>query len=111
LDIFQSLFGVRIISENCHKPRHTKGNCYHLGGGKEGQAPSHWKLGKKKDESANVAKIDDDKEIFAFTCSSDFQALATTVKQETKPSLTVAQAIISAQTNPSVLTTNQSTAL
>jgi hypothetical protein len=69
-----------VVCENCHKPRHTKENCYHPGGGKEGQAPSHWKLGKKKDESANVAKTDDDKEIFAFTCSSDFQALATTLK-------------------------------
>jgi hypothetical protein len=69
-----------VVCENCHKPRHTKENCYHPGGGKKGQAPSHWKLGKKKDESANVAKTDDDDEIFAFACSSDFQALATTLK-------------------------------
>jgi hypothetical protein len=67
-----------VVCKNCHKPRYTKDNCYHPGGGKEGQAPSHWKLGKKKDESANVAKTDDDEEIFA--CSSDFQALATTLK-------------------------------
>jgi hypothetical protein len=41
---------------------------------------NHWKLGKKKDESANIAKTDDDDEIFAFACSSDFQALATILK-------------------------------
>jgi hypothetical protein len=68
-----------VVCENCHKPRHTKENCYHPGGSKKGQAPSHWKLGKKKDESANVAKTDDE-ETFAIACSSDFQALATTLK-------------------------------
>jgi hypothetical protein len=68
------------VCKNCHKPRHTKGNCYHLGGSKEGQAPSHWKLGRKKDESANRAKTNDNEEIFAFTCSSNFQALASTLK-------------------------------
>jgi hypothetical protein len=71
---------MHVVCENCHKPRHTKENCYHPGGGKEGQAPSHWKLGKKKDESANIAKTNDNEEIFTFACSSDFQALTTTLK-------------------------------
>jgi hypothetical protein len=35
-----------VVCENCHKPRYTKENCYHPGGSKKGQAPSHWKLGK-----------------------------------------------------------------
>jgi hypothetical protein len=65
-----------ITCDNCHKPKHTKDNCFHPGGGKEGQALSHWNLGKKKNESANVAKADDKKDFFAFTCSSDFKALS-----------------------------------
>ena len=69
-----------VVCENCKKPRHTKENCFHPGGGKEGQALSHWNMGKKKNESANVAKIEDDEELFAFTCSSDFQALTTDLK-------------------------------
>jgi hypothetical protein len=64
-----------ITCDNCHKPGHTKDNCFHPGGGKEGQAPSHWNLSKNKNKSADVAKVDDEKDFFAFTCSSDFKAL------------------------------------
>ena len=63
--------------ENCGRTNHIKANCYQKGGGKEGQAP--WmkkdkkKEEKKSEESANIAQ---DEDIFAFTCTSDFTAVA-----------------------------------
>jgi len=63
--------------ENCHKPYHTKENCWAKGGGKEGQGPKQNKSknGEKKEESAAVAE-DKDEQFFAFTCTSDYVAVA-----------------------------------
>jgi len=78
-----------VICNNCQKPGHKKDDCFHPGGGKEGQAPSHWNLGKKKKESANIAKAEDEDEIFAFVCTSDFKALATNLKVDTSKTDTI----------------------
>ena len=63
-----------ILCHNCKKPGHKKANCWAKGGGKEGQGPRQKK--GKKTESAVVAAADDDKELFAFTCTSDFANVA-----------------------------------
>ena len=57
--------------KNCHRPNHTKENCWLKGGGKEGQGPKQNKFGrgKKKEESAIIAE-EKDEEFFAFTCTS-----------------------------------------
>jgi hypothetical protein len=38
------------------------------------------KLGKKKNESANIVKAEDKDEIFAFVCSSNLKAFAVNLK-------------------------------
>ena len=44
---------------------------------KEGQGPKQKKGKGKKSEMATVAAVDDDnKELFAFTCTSDFENVA-----------------------------------
>jgi hypothetical protein len=67
-----------VTCENCGKPGHTKPDCYSKGGGKEGQWPKRKKFNKqrekKSEESAAVAKGEDDK-LFAFTYTSDYVAL------------------------------------
>src|SRR6202789_2679990 len=63
-----------IICHNCKRPGHKKADCWAKGGGKEGQGPRQKK--GKKTESAVVAAADDDKELFAFTCMSDFANVA-----------------------------------
>jgi hypothetical protein len=84
-----------ITCDNCHKPGHTKDNCFHPGGGKEGQALSHWNLGKKKKEPANVAKVDDEKDFFAFTCSSDFKAISANPKHDVSQMDTIIDSSVS----------------
>ena len=57
--------------ENCGGSGHTKPNCWSKGGGKEGQGPRQRKA--KKTETATVAATNDDnEELFAFTCTSDY---------------------------------------
>ena len=63
--------------DNCGGSGHTQPNCWSKGGGKEGQGPRQRKSkkgAKKTEESAAVAK-NDDEELFAFTCTSDYVAL------------------------------------
>ena len=51
------------MCENCGGSRHTKGDCWCKVGGKEGQGPrkkKHKKWEKRSEESAAVAKIEDD---------------------------------------------------
>jgi hypothetical protein len=67
--------------ENCGPDGHTKPNCYLKGGGKEGQGlwqKKSRKGEKKTDETAAVAK-DEDEELFAFTCTSDYVATADSI--------------------------------
>jgi hypothetical protein len=67
--------------ENCGRDGHTKPNCYSKGGGKEGQGPWQKKSRKgekKTDETAAIAK-DEDEELFAFTCTSDYVAAADSI--------------------------------
>jgi len=62
---------------NCGKPGHVVEDCWAEGGGKEGQGPrqkkSLKKVEKKTEESAAVAV---EEELFAFTCTSDFNDVA-----------------------------------
>ena len=66
-----------VVCHNCKKKGHKKADCWAKGGGKEGQGPKQ-KTGKgKKSEMAIIAAVDDDnKELFAFTCMSDFANVA-----------------------------------
>ena len=60
---------------NCQKPGHAQANCYAKGGGKEGQAP--WmKNNPKKPEAVVVAADNEEGALFAFTCTSDYAAVA-----------------------------------
>ena len=55
------------------KKGHKKADCWGKGGGKEGKGPKQKKGKGKKTEMATIAAVDDDnKELFAFTCLSDF---------------------------------------
>ena len=69
---------------NCGKPGHVLEDCWAEGGGKEGQGPrqkkSPKKVEKKSKESAAVAV---EEELFAFTCTSDFNNLL--IKQNSSP--------------------------
>src|SRR5271168_165630 len=64
-----------VTCDNCKKPGHTKEQCYSKGGGSEGQGPRQ-KRKAKKSETATVATNDDEGDLFAFTCSSDYAAVA-----------------------------------
>jgi gag-polypeptide of LTR copia-type len=62
---------------NCGKAGHKQNDCWSKGGGKEGQGPrSKQKKGKKAEAAVVAAVDDDDKELFAFTCTSDFANVA-----------------------------------
>ena len=64
-----------ITCENCDKLGHAKPDCYFKGGGKEGQAP--WQKKQTKDtKTAVVAEDDDEGDLFAFTCTSVYAAMA-----------------------------------
>ena len=56
---------------NCHRKGHRAPDCYAKGGGKEGQAPWQNK-GKQKEQATIAAAKDEDDEMFAFTCTSDY---------------------------------------
>ena len=59
------------------KKGHKKADCWEKGGGKEGQGPKQKKGKGKKFKTATIAAVDDnDKELFAFTCTSDFANIA-----------------------------------
>ena len=62
-----------VVCHNCKKKGHKKADCWAKGGGKEGQGPKQKKGKGKKSETATVVAVDnDDKELFAFTCMSNF---------------------------------------
>ena len=62
---------------NCERKGHTAENCFAKGGGKEGQAP--WQNKGKKIETATVVSAkDEEEEMFAFTCTSDYTDVAVT---------------------------------
>ena len=64
-----------VVCHNCKKKGHKKADC--CWGGKEGQGPKQKKGKGKKSEMATVAAVDDDdKELFTFTCMSDFANVA-----------------------------------
>ena len=66
-----------VVCHNCKKKGHKKADCWAKGGGKEGQGPKQKKGKGKKSEMATVVVVDDnDKELFAFTCMSDFANVA-----------------------------------
>ena len=69
-----------IVCHNCKRKGHKKVDCWSEGGGKAGQGPRQNAKGKgkgKKSETATVAAVDnEDKEFFAFTCTSDFANVA-----------------------------------
>ena len=68
-----------VICDNCKKPGHTGEQCYSKGGGCEGQGPKQKAKAKakaKESETAVVATNDEEGDLFAFTCTSDYVALA-----------------------------------
>ena len=60
---------------NCKWKGHGALDCYAKGGGKEGQAPWQNK-GKQKEMATIAAAKEEDKEMFAFTCTSDYTDVA-----------------------------------
>ena len=64
-----------IVCHNCKIKGHRKADCWAKGGGKEGQGPRQ-KKGKKAETATVAAVDDDDKELFAFTCTYDFANVA-----------------------------------
>ena len=64
---------------NCGRPGHTIADCYSKGGGKEADPP--WKKKEKKSKMAMVAVANnDDNDLFAFTCTSDFANVVESLK-------------------------------
>ena len=65
--------------DNCGRPSHTTVDCYSKGGSKEAKAP--WKQKGKKPEVATVAVANDDEnDLFAFTCTSNYVNMAESLK-------------------------------
>ena len=66
-----------VVCHNCKKKGHKKADCWVKGGSKEGQGPKQKKGKGKKSKTATVGAVDDnDKELFAFTCTSDYANVA-----------------------------------
>lgn len=59
---------------NCRKEGHTENNCWSKGGGKEGQGPRQKKKSNKP-KMAIIASNDEENDLFAFTCTSDYAAV------------------------------------
>jgi GAG-pre-integrase domain len=68
-----------ITCENCDRPGHSKPDCWSKGGGKEGQAPRQKKK-EKSGETIVVVAGDDKDDLFMFTCTSDYVAVADTLE-------------------------------
>jgi hypothetical protein len=63
----------KITCENCGRSGHGKPDCHQKGGNKEGQAPWQQKTEKGKETDTAVVGINDDENnMFAFMCSSDY---------------------------------------
>jgi hypothetical protein len=66
-----------ITCENCKRPGHGKPDCYSKGGGKEGQGSRQKGKAKAKEpETVMVTADNKEKELFAFTCTSNYAAIA-----------------------------------
>ena len=63
---------------NCERTNHTIKNCYSKGGAKEGQGPRQ-KKNANKPKTVVIAADDDEKDMFAFTCTLDHAATAETL--------------------------------
>ena len=61
--------------KNCSRTNHAKADCYQNGRGKEGQALWMKKDKKGEKETEDLVNVMQDEEIFAFTCTSDFEAV------------------------------------
>jgi hypothetical protein len=64
-----------ITCYNCKGKGHKQADCWSKGGGKEGQGPRQ-KKGKKAETAVVAAANNEDNELFAFTCTSDFANVA-----------------------------------
>ena len=64
-----------VTCKNCDRPGHSKDDCWSKGGGKKGQGPRQKKKGKTT-KTIIVAADDKDNELFAFTCISNYAAVA-----------------------------------
>ena len=70
----------KITCENCGRSGHGKPDCYQKGGDKEGQAPWQQKPEKGKETDTAVIGMDDNEnDMFAFTCLSDYTDVANTL--------------------------------
>ena len=67
-----------VICENCNRPGHSKPDCWSKGKGKKGQGPRQQKKGKKS-ETVVVAADNKKEDLFAFTCTSDYMAVAESI--------------------------------
>jgi hypothetical protein len=67
-----------VTCKNCNRPGHSKPDCWSKGGGKEGQGPRQKKKGQKN-ETVVIVTDDDKDELFMFTCTSDYMAVADTL--------------------------------
>jgi hypothetical protein len=66
-----------ITCENCKKSGHGKPNCYAKEGGKEVQGPLQQQKAKGKEPKTTVVAMNDEEgELFAFTCTSNYAAVA-----------------------------------
>ena len=67
-----------VVCDNCNKPGHTGEQCYSKGGGSEGQGPKQKARAKDKAKESETATVatNDEGDLFAFTCSSDYTAVA-----------------------------------
>jgi hypothetical protein len=65
-----------ITCYNCNGKGHKQADCWSKGGGKEGQGPRQKKKGKRTETATIAATNDDENELFAFTCTSDFANVA-----------------------------------
>ena len=66
---------------NCGRPGHGADDCFSKGGGKEAEAP--WKKKRKKPEMATATVAvanDEENDLFAFTCTSDYADVADSSK-------------------------------
>jgi hypothetical protein len=61
---------------NCQNKGHTKDDCWAKGGGKEGRGPKQKRKDKDKSKTAIVAVNEEDNEMFAFSCTSEYGMLA-----------------------------------
>ena len=62
--------------DNCRRPSHTINDCFSKGGGKEAEAPCKKKKEKKPEVATVAVANNEENDLFAFTCTSDFADVA-----------------------------------